>query len=181
MSSKVWGEIITPVSTFNDCSVEVWRWIGNFNLQFILHVFTFPCRDQSKTMLVKGFHVVMIHEFEYMPARCHVNWHTVYNKTCVSTAIRMRNWVWKFVTRMLNTYQSNNYHIAIKHSIKTKSFVLTHSILNISFVLFAKLQIASPKCVSKMALIFCNWPLSLLWWYEQKPRHYRFSGCQHQI
>ena len=35
ISSKVCDEITYPFPNFNDCTVEVWEWISNFNTRFI--------------------------------------------------------------------------------------------------------------------------------------------------
>ena len=40
MPSKVWDEIIFPLSNFNGCTVDVREWISNFIMQFIMDVLT---------------------------------------------------------------------------------------------------------------------------------------------
>ena len=44
---KVWDEINHRFPNYNDCTVEVWEWIGDFILHFILSVITCPCWDLS--------------------------------------------------------------------------------------------------------------------------------------
>ena len=46
MHSKVWDEIISRFSKFNDCTVEVWEWIRYFIQHFIMIVITYPCWDK---------------------------------------------------------------------------------------------------------------------------------------
>ena len=50
----VWDRITYPLSNFNGAAVEVWGCISNFIPHFIIHVITYPCWDQSYSMLVKG-------------------------------------------------------------------------------------------------------------------------------
>ena len=38
ISGKVCDEITYPFTNFNDCTVEVWEWISNFNTRFIMDV-----------------------------------------------------------------------------------------------------------------------------------------------
>ena len=52
--SKVWDEINYPFPSFNDAIVEVWEWINNFILHFIMDIINYPCWNKSKCMLVKG-------------------------------------------------------------------------------------------------------------------------------
>ena len=40
---KVWDVFIYPFPNFNGATVEVWKWISNFDLHFIRHVITYPC------------------------------------------------------------------------------------------------------------------------------------------
>ena len=47
-------EITYPFPNFNGFSVEVWEWIKNFIPHFIIDVITYPCWDQSKSVLEKG-------------------------------------------------------------------------------------------------------------------------------
>ena len=54
MPSTVWDEITYPFLNFNGCTIEVWEWINIFIPHFVMDVITYPCRDLSKTMLVKG-------------------------------------------------------------------------------------------------------------------------------
>ena len=42
---KVWGEIIHPFPNFKGYSVEVWGWISNGILHFMMSVITYPCWD----------------------------------------------------------------------------------------------------------------------------------------
>ena len=42
---KMWDEIIYPFLNFNNCTVEVWEWISNFNLHFTIDVITYLCWD----------------------------------------------------------------------------------------------------------------------------------------
>ena len=42
---KVWDEITYPYSNFNGAAIEVWKWISNFILHFIVAVITSPCWD----------------------------------------------------------------------------------------------------------------------------------------
>ena len=39
---------------FNGCTVEVWKWISKFIQHYMMDVITYPCWDQSYTMLIKG-------------------------------------------------------------------------------------------------------------------------------
>ena len=51
---EVWDEIIYPFTNFKGCTIEVCEWIlSNFTPHFIGHVITYPCWEQSQTMLVK--------------------------------------------------------------------------------------------------------------------------------
>ena len=43
MPNKVWSEITYPFPNFNGCTIEVWEWICNFILYFILDIITNPC------------------------------------------------------------------------------------------------------------------------------------------
>ena len=47
MLSKVWDEITYPFPNFNGFTVEVWEWVSNFILQFIMGVITCPYWDLS--------------------------------------------------------------------------------------------------------------------------------------
>ena len=51
---RVWDEITYPFLTFTNCTIEVWEWISNFIPQFPGHVISYPCRDLSWTIIVKG-------------------------------------------------------------------------------------------------------------------------------
>ena len=42
---KMWGEITNPFQNFNGCTAEVYEWISNFILHFIIDVNTYPCWD----------------------------------------------------------------------------------------------------------------------------------------
>ena len=45
MPSKVWDEITYPFPNFNGTTVEVWVWISNFILHFMMGVITYPSLD----------------------------------------------------------------------------------------------------------------------------------------
>ena len=45
MSYKVWAEITYPISNFIGAAVEVWEWINDFILHFIMEEITCPCWD----------------------------------------------------------------------------------------------------------------------------------------
>ena len=51
---KVWDEITNPFLNFNGATVEVFEWISNFIPHLTGRVITYPCYDESQTMLVKG-------------------------------------------------------------------------------------------------------------------------------
>ena len=53
MPGKVWDEITYPFLNFNGCTDEVKECISNFILHFIIDMITYPCWDQSYTILVK--------------------------------------------------------------------------------------------------------------------------------
>ena len=53
MPCKVWDEITYPFPKFNGATVEVWEWMNNFILYFIMDVITYPCWDKSYTMSEK--------------------------------------------------------------------------------------------------------------------------------
>ena len=42
MPSKVWDEITYPFPNFNAYTVEVWTWMGNSILHFIIDITTYP-------------------------------------------------------------------------------------------------------------------------------------------
>ena len=44
MSCKVWYEGTYPFPNFNGTAVEIWEWIGDFILHFIIGVITYLCR-----------------------------------------------------------------------------------------------------------------------------------------
>ena len=46
MPNKVWDEITYPFPNFNSAVIEVWEWISNFIIYFIVHVITYPCWDK---------------------------------------------------------------------------------------------------------------------------------------
>ena len=48
-----WDGITYPFLNFNRATVEIQKWISNFISFFTEHVITYPCWDQSYTMLVK--------------------------------------------------------------------------------------------------------------------------------
>ena len=54
MPGKVWDEMTYPFPNFNGCTVEVWEWISDFTQHFVKDVITYPYRDYSYIMLVKG-------------------------------------------------------------------------------------------------------------------------------
>ena len=41
MPGKVWGEVMNPFPNFNGLTVEVWEWMRDFFLIFIMHVITY--------------------------------------------------------------------------------------------------------------------------------------------
>ena len=43
-----------PIPNVNGYTVEVWEWIHNFIPHFIMDVITYPCCDQSLTILIRG-------------------------------------------------------------------------------------------------------------------------------
>ena len=50
--SEGWNNLSFP--NVNGVTVEVWKWISNFIPYFIMDVITYPCLNQSWSMLVKG-------------------------------------------------------------------------------------------------------------------------------
>ena len=54
MPCKVLAEITSLFPNFNDCTIQVWKWISNFIPHFMVDVITYPCCDQCSSMLVKG-------------------------------------------------------------------------------------------------------------------------------
>ena len=54
MPSKLWDEITYPFPNFNGSIVEVLEWISNLIPYFIMDAITYPWKDQSYIMLVKG-------------------------------------------------------------------------------------------------------------------------------
>ena len=44
---NVWDEITYPFLNFNDATVQVKEWIGNFIPLFTVYVVTYPCWDLS--------------------------------------------------------------------------------------------------------------------------------------
>ena len=52
MPSEVCDEITCPSPNFNGAPVEVWKWIGNFILHFIIDVIMYPCYPGAP--LIKG-------------------------------------------------------------------------------------------------------------------------------
>ena len=47
MPNKVLDEIIYPFQNVNGSTIEVWKWISDFILHFIMDVITYPCWDES--------------------------------------------------------------------------------------------------------------------------------------
>ena len=47
MPSRVWHEITYPFLNFNSCTIEVWGWISNFILHFIMDVISYPWWDYT--------------------------------------------------------------------------------------------------------------------------------------
>ena len=45
MPSYVLDESTFPFSNFNGATIEVWEWMSNFNLHFIIDVITYPFWD----------------------------------------------------------------------------------------------------------------------------------------
>ena len=54
MPRNVWDEITYPFPNFNSCTVEVREWTSNLILHLIMDVTTYPCSDESESMLIKG-------------------------------------------------------------------------------------------------------------------------------
>ena len=54
MYSKVKDEIPFPFTNFNGCTVEVWEWIRNFILLFIMDVITFHAGIKVDPWYEKG-------------------------------------------------------------------------------------------------------------------------------
>ena len=52
--SKAWDKITYPFLSFQDCAIEVWEWICNLVPYFIMDGNTYPCWDQSQSILIKG-------------------------------------------------------------------------------------------------------------------------------
>ena len=57
----MWDEITHPFPSLNGATVEVWKWISNFTPHFTGHVITYPCGDQSQSMLVKAVSDIIAH------------------------------------------------------------------------------------------------------------------------
>ena len=51
---KEWNKISYQFPKFNGATVEVGEWIGNFNPHFPRHVITYPCWDESQSMVVEA-------------------------------------------------------------------------------------------------------------------------------
>ena len=61
MPSKLWNEFLFIHA------VEVWEWISNFILNFLMDVITYPFWYQSKTILVKrALGVALDHNRDYL-------------------------------------------------------------------------------------------------------------------
>ena len=45
MPRIMWYESIYPSPNFNACTFEVWQWINNFIIYFIVNVIIYPCWD----------------------------------------------------------------------------------------------------------------------------------------
>ena len=45
MTYKVWDEITYPFPNFKGTTFEVWEWISNFILHFMVDMITYPCWD----------------------------------------------------------------------------------------------------------------------------------------
>ena len=54
MPYRVLDENIYPFPNCNGAAVEIWEWISNFTPLSTMDVITYPCRDKSLYMLVKG-------------------------------------------------------------------------------------------------------------------------------
>ena len=50
----MWDKITYPFLNFNDATAEIYKWISNSIPHFTGRVNTYPRRDWSETMLVKG-------------------------------------------------------------------------------------------------------------------------------
>ena len=60
---EVWDEITYPVPNFNGATIDIWEWIGNFIPHFAGHMFSYPCWDDTKSMLMKWSPAVCMYEF----------------------------------------------------------------------------------------------------------------------
>ena len=49
----IWDEITYPFPNFNGFSIEIWKWISDFTPHFTGHVITYPCWNQSLSMLIE--------------------------------------------------------------------------------------------------------------------------------
>ena len=56
--SKVWDEIICPLSNFND----VWEWKSNFTLHFIMDVITYSCESYC---ILSFLLIALSHQLDY--------------------------------------------------------------------------------------------------------------------
>ena len=52
--NAVWYENTYPFPNFNGFTVEVWEWISIFISHYVMDVITYPCCDESQSMLTKG-------------------------------------------------------------------------------------------------------------------------------
>ena len=48
----MWDEITYPFPNVNDATVEVWEWISNFILHFIMDVITYPCMYTGLALII---------------------------------------------------------------------------------------------------------------------------------
>ena len=65
MHSKLWDEITYPFPRINGCTGEVWEWISNPILHFVIDVLAYACWDWNWSTLVKGAIVGNDHKLRY--------------------------------------------------------------------------------------------------------------------
>ena len=53
MPTEVWDGITYQFPNFNGYTIEVWEWKSNFIPHLIMNVSTYPCWDQSYSLLIK--------------------------------------------------------------------------------------------------------------------------------
>ena len=67
---KVWVEVTQPFPNFSSATVEYYGWLFYFIPHFILHTVTYPCRDQSLSMLIKKAKTMPKYSFMM---KCNIN------------------------------------------------------------------------------------------------------------